>query len=66
MVMAGVGAGDGGDATIGGSSIMDFIVPDYIFGESAGFSELARHVILISHPFIKRAGAPFRFQLDLL
>jgi hypothetical protein len=59
MVMAGVGAGDGGGVTVGGSSISDFIVPEWIPGESAGFSELARHIILSCHPFIKRAGAPF-------
>jgi hypothetical protein len=66
MVMVGVGAGDGGAVTVGGSSISDLIVPDWIFGEPGGFSELARHVILNGHPFIKRAGAPSRFQLDLL
>jgi len=66
MVMAGVGIGDGGEVTVGGSLISDFIVPEWIHGESAGFSELARHIILNYHPFIERAGAPFRFQLDLL
>jgi hypothetical protein len=66
MVMAGVGDGDGGDVTVGGDSIKDFIIPSWISGEPYGFSELARHVILVGHPFIKRAGAPLRFQLDLL
>jgi hypothetical protein len=44
----------------------DFVVPEWITGESAGFFELARHIILNHHPFIERAGAPFRFQLELL
>ena len=66
MVMVGVGAGDGGAVTVGGSSIRDLIVPEWIFGLPAGFSELARHVILSGHPFIKRAGARFRFQADFL
>jgi hypothetical protein len=66
MVMAGVGAGDGGAVTVGGSSISDFIFPEWIYGESAGFTELTRHIILNCHSFIKRAGAPFRFQFDLL
>ena len=66
MVMTGGGAGDGGAVMGGGSSISDFIVPEWTHGESAGFSELARHIILNYCPFIKRAGAPFRFQLELL
>jgi len=66
MNMTGVGDGDSGAVSIGGSSISDFIVPEWTNGESAGFSELARHIILDYHPFIKMDGAPFRFQLELL
>jgi hypothetical protein len=65
MVMTGVGAGDGGAVTGGGSSISDFIVPEWTHGEFAGFSELARLIILNYHTFIKRNSAPFRFQLEL-
>src|SRR5262249_60175344 len=42
-VTAGVGAGDGGAVTVG-SSISDFLVPEWNHGESAGLSELARHI----------------------
>jgi len=66
MDMTGVGAVDGRAVSVGGSSISDFIVPEWTHGESAGFSELARHIILVYHPFIKSDGAPFRFQLELL
>ena len=66
MDMAGVGAGDGGAVTVGGSSISDFIVLEWTHGESAGFSELARHIMLNYYPFINRDGAPSRFQLELL
>jgi hypothetical protein len=66
MVMAGVGIGDGGAVTVGGSLISDLIVPEWIHGESAGFSELARHIILNYHAFIKRTGATLWFQIDLL
>jgi hypothetical protein len=66
MDMAGVGAGDGGAVTVGGSPISDCIVPEWTHSESAGFSELARHIIMNYHPFIKRDGAPSRFQLELL
>jgi hypothetical protein len=45
MDMAGVGAGDGGAVTVGGSFISDFIFPEWTHSESAGFSELARHII---------------------
>ena len=45
MDIAGIGAGVGGAVTVGGSSISDFIVPEWTRGESAGFSELARHII---------------------
>jgi hypothetical protein len=41
-------------------------IPEWTHGESAGFSELARHDILNYYPFIRRDGAPFRFQLELL
>src|SRR5215813_4458429 len=37
-VTAGVGAGDGGAVTVG-SSIGDFLVPEWNHGESAGLSE---------------------------
>jgi hypothetical protein len=63
--MAGVRAGDGGAVTVG-SSISDFIIPEWIHGEPSGLSGLARHIFLNYYPFIKRTGAPFRFQLDLM
>jgi hypothetical protein len=48
MDMAGVGAGDGGAVTVGGGSISDFIFPEWTHGESAGFCELARHIIWLA------------------
>jgi hypothetical protein len=44
----------------------DYIVPEWAHGEPAGFSELAIRIFLNYYPFIRKDGAPFRFQLELL
>jgi serine/threonine protein kinase len=43
-----------------------FIIYNRKYGVPSGLSGLARHIFLNHHPFIKRAGAPFGFQLELL